>query len=214
MNNVLIIGASSGLGHELARQYLSESGFNVITVARSSTKSTISNEHIQADMSNPAELDDLVVRLSNCSYSVVIYCASAWGESREFKAEEIQKFIDAGPMGFLRLIERMVNNQCLTNLCSIISIGSTATLKNNSVLYGSNSPVYAMAKEMQRFVSFELQRKLLKKGIRITTLTLGGLGEDRIKSNDIFQIINCFHSLSPECRPVELIMPSQCDFEG
>jgi short-subunit dehydrogenase len=214
MNNVLIIGASSGLGQELARQYLSESGFNVITVARSSTKPTISNEHIQADMSNPADLDDLVVKLSNRSYSVVIYCASAWGESREFKAQEVQKFIDAGPMGFLGLIERMVNNQCLTNLCSIISIGSTATLKNNSVLYGSNSPVYAMAKEMQRFVSFELQRKLLKKGISVTTLTLGGLGEERIKSNDIFQIINCFHSLSPECRPVELIMPSQGDFEG
>ncbi|MBU3656289.1 MAG: SDR family NAD(P)-dependent oxidoreductase [Alphaproteobacteria bacterium] len=213
MSNVLIIGASSGLGKELAHQYFGQPDFHVTTVARSANEQKISDQHIQYDISKQENSENLLSIISERSYKLIIYCVSAWGESGEFKSEEIEQFVATGPMGFLKLIEKMIEHQILDEKASVFSIGSTTTLNSNAVLYGSNSPVYALAKEMQRFISLELQRKLLKKQASVTTLTVGGLGENRIKPIDIFKIINCFHSLSPECRPIELIMPSQTDFK-
>jgi hypothetical protein len=110
-------------------------------------------------------------------------------------------------------VEKLASKGCLSNPCSVISIGSTATVENNNILSSCSNPSYAIAKEMQRLVSFNLQRQLLTSGVRITTLTVGGIGDTRIQVDDIFSVIQCFHHLSPSCKPMELIMASHEDFE-
>jgi short-subunit dehydrogenase len=116
------------------------------------------NQHIQYDISKQENSENLSI-ISERSYKIIIYCVSAWGESGEFKSEEIEQFVATGHMGFLKLIEKMIEHQILDEKASVFSIGSTATLNSNAVLYGSNSPVYALAKEMQRFISLELHAK-------------------------------------------------------
>ena len=80
--NVLLIGASRGIGLELARQYL-DAGDRVIATARDKAGlerlSELGAQTIQLDVTNPASISGLSWRLDGEKLDVAIYVAGVFG---------------------------------------------------------------------------------------------------------------------------------------
>lgn len=212
---VLICGASSGLGKSLLDLYQVESHSKVIGVARTLPDECNSEFHT-LDITNIQEVNSLVELIKDAydKLDIIIYCCSAWGESEKYSSLDISEFIKPGPLAFLDLVRTLLDKNVLSERSSVISIGSTATLKNDSAMYGSNTPVYTMSKEIQRYISYDLQRQFKDTRKRFTTLTVGGLGEGRIPATDIKKTIDCISSLSSASKPFEIILPGRQDIVG
>ena len=80
--NVLLIGASRGIGLELARQYL-DAGDRVIATARDQAGldllKTLGAQTIQLDVTKPASISGLSWRLDGEKLDVAIYVAGVFG---------------------------------------------------------------------------------------------------------------------------------------
>ena len=80
MPTVLLIGASRGIGFELARQYIQE-GWRVIATARSddglARLKTLGAETLRLDVANPASNSSLAWQLDGEKIDVAIYVAGA-----------------------------------------------------------------------------------------------------------------------------------------
>jgi NAD(P)-dependent dehydrogenase (short-subunit alcohol dehydrogenase family) len=80
--NVLLIGASRGIGLELARQYL-DAGDRVVATARDKAGlerlSELGAQTIQLDVTNPASISGLSWRLDGEKLDVAIYVAGVFG---------------------------------------------------------------------------------------------------------------------------------------
>ena len=80
--NVLLIGASRGIGLELAKQYL-DAGDRVIATARDKagleTLNELGAQTIQLDVTNPASISGLSWRLDGEKIDVAIYVAGVFG---------------------------------------------------------------------------------------------------------------------------------------
>ena len=82
MSTALIIGASRGIGHELARQYLAN-GWRVIATARKSDDcaalEALGAQALQLDVTKMDEVAALGRTLGKASLDVAILCAGAYG---------------------------------------------------------------------------------------------------------------------------------------
>jgi NAD(P)-dependent dehydrogenase (short-subunit alcohol dehydrogenase family) len=80
--NVLLIGASRGIGLELARQYI-DAGDRVIATARTqdgiAKLEALGAETIQLDVTNPASISGLSWRLDGEKMDLAIYVAGVFG---------------------------------------------------------------------------------------------------------------------------------------
>jgi len=80
--NVLLIGASRGIGLELARQYL-DAGDRVIATARDpqglERLSEMGAQTIQLDVTNPASISGLSWRLDGEKLDLAVYVAGVFG---------------------------------------------------------------------------------------------------------------------------------------
>ena len=80
MNTVLLIGASRGIGHELARQYIAD-GWRVIATARSddglASLKALGAQTLRLDVANPASNSGLSWQLDGEKIDLAIYVAGA-----------------------------------------------------------------------------------------------------------------------------------------
>ena len=80
MKTVLLIGASRGIGHELARQYLAD-GWRVIATARSddglARLKALGAQTLRLDVANPASNSGLAWQLDGEKIDLAIYVAGA-----------------------------------------------------------------------------------------------------------------------------------------
>ena len=80
MSTVLLIGASRGIGHELARQYISD-GWRVIATARSDESianlKALGAQTLRLDVANPASNSGLAWQLDGEKIDLAIYVAGA-----------------------------------------------------------------------------------------------------------------------------------------
>jgi len=80
MTTVLLIGASRGIGHELARQYI-DNGARVIATARSdeglARLKALGAQTLRLDVANPASNSGLAWQLDGEKIDLAIYVAGA-----------------------------------------------------------------------------------------------------------------------------------------
>lgn len=218
--NVVIVGASKGLGADLATFFANSGDWFVTGSARSSQKPDYlgkQSQYISLDLQKQESVLNFATRLKQdikFKVDLLIYTASAWGESGSYKVKEFEQFLSIGPIGLLNTIEALSNVRILADDCNVIAIGSTATLKNNSYTISQSNPVYAASKLLQLEIMNQLQRMNHNNNQRFTTITAGGLGgPERLDSKDIFELIcNLTSSISNNACPMEIILPSISDF--
>ncbi len=123
--NSLIIGGTSGLGLEVARQ-MHEAGDNVtVTGRRELDESGITVEHFDlTEPELPRRIGELVTKLPDID--VVVYAAGYFQDGRvtDLSDEQIEEMMDVGGRGLIYLMRSVLDKQ--DHLPELVTITSTS----------------------------------------------------------------------------------------
>ncbi|SHI46965.1 Short-chain dehydrogenase [Clostridium cavendishii DSM 21758] len=179
MKKVLITGAGSGLGLELAKCYAKEKN-HVILVGRNKeklekavdeiTKSGESAEYFICDISNIESVKELVeyicIKHKTIDYLINNAGIGIFNPISELTVNEINKMIDINVKGTIMVTQRIlpyINER-------ILNIISTAGLKGKV-----NESVYCASKFAIRGFTESLQKEFIDEKIKITAVYMGGM---------------------------------------
>lgn len=179
MKKILITGAGTGLGKELAKIYAKDNN-HIILVARRSdklneVKKEIEKEGFSAsvmtcDISNYSEVQELRTKLIKDNYKIDYLINNAgvgyFGALEDLKLEELNTMIDVNVKGTI-----MLTKELLPYIKErIINIISTAGLKGKP-----NEAVYVASKFAIRGFSESLVKELEGKELKVTAVYMGGM---------------------------------------
>ena len=145
MATVLLIGASRGIGFELARQYVAD-GWRVIATARSedgvASLKALGAKTLRLDVADPASNADLYLQLSGEKIDLAIYVAGAMDRNSASTPPTRDSFdavMHTNVMGAMQLIPQivpMVREAHGVIACISSIMGSQqATTSGNAALY-------------------------------------------------------------------------------
>ncbi len=179
MKKILITGAGSGLGEELAKCY-AEQGNHIILVGRTIDKlegiakkireSGASAECMNHDVSNPDSVKVLAEKISEKYKSIDYLINSAgigcFGPIGEVTIDEIDAMIDINVKGTIlttKFLLPYLNER-------ILNIISTAGLRGKV-----NEAVYCASKFAVRGFTESLQKELKDRVVKVTAVYMGGM---------------------------------------
>ena len=235
--NILIIGASRGLGHALAAGLL-QGERHLYLVSRTLPQVLLQKENtaaytwIEADVAAPDFTSILKRELSNVAIDVLIYNAAIW-EQNAFREnyqfaddseDHLRNIIAINLTGAILAVQALLPNLQQAASAKIIFIGSTSGVDGNRT-----KPVaYAASKFGLRGVNNALRENFRGTNINSTILNLGDLsttipfeagkevvvqqvGYTRIPMQEVVDIINCIIQLSPATLVKEIDIPCSRD---
>jgi short-subunit dehydrogenase len=186
MTNVLITGASAGIGLALARQ-LAHENYSLTLVARSEPKlqeivKSLPGKHdyLRFDLSNPGEVKQLATHLTSRSYDVLINNAGVglYGHFEKIPLEEQLKMIRLNVEAMVVLshayLNRAVRGNALINVSSVL--GTTSF---------SGGAAYAGTKGFVARFSESLWHENKKKGIYVGCFSPGVTSSEFYKESGI-----------------------------
>jgi short-subunit dehydrogenase len=179
---VLVTGASSGIGLELAKE-LSERGADLILVARSEDKlnelaieirKSGSEAHVfMCDLSLHNSGEKLFNAIKDAGLSVDLLINNAgygrWGKFTDFSREDYAKMIQLNITSLTDLCHLFIPEMVEKENGGIINVGSIASF--SPIPYGN---VYSSSKSYVLNFTEALRYEYQKKGIQIMTLCPGG----------------------------------------
>ncbi len=179
MTNVLITGATAGIGAEFARQVAAR-GDDVVLVARTqdrldefarelSDRYRISTEVIAADLANRDDLARVEQRLSDPMRPVdILFNNAGFGHTENFLGGDIeveQQLLDVLVTAVLRLTHAA--------LPGMVSRGRGGVINNSSVASFIAGGTYSAAKAWVRVFSESLHGPMAAKGVTVMALCPG-----------------------------------------
>ena len=235
--NILIIGASRGLGHALAAGLLQkERHFYLLSRTLPQVLQQNGNAAaytwIEADVAATDFTSVLKRELHNIPIDVLIYNAAIW-EQNGFRGnycftddseEHLRNIIAVNLTGAILAVQALLPNLQQAAASKIIFIGSTSGAEGNRT-----KPVaYAASKFGLRGVNNALRENFRGTNINATILNLGDLsttipfeegkegvvskaGYNRIPLQEVVEIINCIIQLSPATLVKEMDIPCSRD---
>ncbi|HCQ88822.1 MULTISPECIES: SDR family NAD(P)-dependent oxidoreductase [unclassified Clostridium] len=179
MKKILITGAGSGLGAELAKCY-GEDKNHIILVGRNKEKlAKILNEIIQmgataeyvtCDISNPKSVEELGKYISENHITIDYLINNAgvgfFGPLGELTISEMDTMINVNIKGTILVTQKLL--PCINQ--KILNIISTAGLRGKA-----NETIYSASKFAVRGFTESLQKELADKDIKITAVYMGGM---------------------------------------
>lgn len=234
MTNYLILGASRGLGHALARG-LPQPNDTAYLVSRSLTDGLTETDGVKyislaADLSKPDAPERISAWLGDEVIDVCIYNAGIWetnwtrDDFESIDESQLRAIIDTNLMGLILCVRCVLPNLRKAAAGRLILIGSISGLDNES-----SSPVaYAASKFGVRGVAHALRPICRKAGIAITCLNPGCIANDvpyedgvaaalkkhngkAIPLADIVELLRAVLKLSPASCVKEINMPALRD---
>jgi NAD(P)-dependent dehydrogenase (short-subunit alcohol dehydrogenase family) len=145
MTTVLLIGASRGIGHELARQYLAD-GWRVIATARSddglASLKALGAQTLRLDVANPASNSGLSWQLDGEKIDLAIYVAGAMDRASASTPPTRDSFdavMHTNVMGAMQVIPQIVpmvqETQGVIACISSVMGSLQETTSGNAALY-------------------------------------------------------------------------------
>lgn len=178
--NILITGASTGLGREFAR-ISARDGHNVILVARSEDKLKLLKDELESNHSIDAKIVRLDLTMPNASSQLekmtidddvdVLINNAGFGYVSEFLVSDISKQLNMIDLNIKSLVEltHIFGNQFKQKGSGkILNIASVA-----GYIPGPNQPVYYASKSFVRSFSHAVAHKLKGTGVSLTILNPG-----------------------------------------
>ncbi len=177
MKNILITGASSGIGETVAR-YLSEQGYRVILVARSRDKLEQMCNELQNAICFPYDLSDLnhiesifqFCKENEILLDGVVHSAGTadLGAVRSMNADSAQYVMNVNCMSFTQIGKFMASRKYSANESSIVAISSLATQSMSA-----GTAAYAMSKTALNTACCILAKELARRRIRVNAIMPG-----------------------------------------
>lgn len=171
MKNIILTGASDGLGKEFAKLCISQN-INIIALCR--TKPDYDCDFIKMDLTDEESMINAcnIIKEKYSNFNAFINCAGVPGiqklnEITYSCLDDLMKINCIAPM-FLtsQLIDLIKNNEA-----DIINVGSTIGLKQGY----ENQLAYTTSKWALRGTSYNLQLELKKHNCRVIQLNVGGM---------------------------------------
>jgi short-subunit dehydrogenase len=230
MANVLILGASRGLGAALV-EGLPRKGDCVFGLSRSEPawrrkKSAIKRHWIEADLCELGAVQNARREIGKAPIDALIHVAGIWDEApfEEMHDDEIAEILDVDLRAFLAFTRGLAPNLRRADHAKIIAIGSTNGLDNGDM----TAVAYSAAKFGLRGACQALRQHFRKDGIAVTCLSPGSIASDvaygegaaaalkkhrgkRMPVADIVAMIRCILDLSPAACVKEIAMPALKD---
>ncbi len=183
MNNILITGASSGIGYEMSKIFAGK-GNNIILVARNEKKlhqiaEELKNKYpieikiIQQDLGQPDAAEIIFNQVKEWLLSVDILINNAGfyihGPFSETTWQKEQELIQLQCISHTKLVKLFLPDMLKKNNGRILNVCSTG-----SFMPGPYNAIYCAAKSFFLSFSEALSEELAYTGIRITALCPGG----------------------------------------
>ncbi|MBI1880133.1 MAG: SDR family oxidoreductase [Chloroflexi bacterium] len=239
MTNILILGASHGLGAAFSIG-VPEKNDKVWLVSRGQPASLSRNDNvirswIEADLSSTDVGQIISMALSGETLDVLIYNAGIW-ERHAFEndydfegVEEIEtrNIITVNLTAAIICIQKLIANLKKAGNAKIILIGSTSGLDNT----GSPEVAYTASKFGLRGLAQALRQNLRKDGIAVTCINPGEIAAEipyeqgvetaistyqgtRIPVQDLVTVVKCVINLSRVACIKEINMPAITDLNA
>ena len=170
MDTVLIVGASSGIGYELTKKFLSE-GYNVAALSR--TECVLAGvKNYLCDVALESKLDEILTAVisENPKIKYAVYCAGFSMASPLEKVDpaDYRYLFEVNFFGFLHCLRRLVpllrRNE--GTACVVSSLSSVAPIPFDSYYVASKAALNAFCTA--------LQTELSPRGVRVISVMPGG----------------------------------------
>ncbi len=174
----IVIGASSGIGAELAKQ-LAEGGALVATIARRTDRLQLLSDRYPErvfpfahDVNNIAEVPDLFQKCTDTltGLDLIIYCSGVMPQvgPHEYSTDKDIDMVNVNMSGAVAWLNCAATRMEGTGHGSIIGIGSVAGDRGRS-----GNPVYAASKAFMHTYMEALRNRLARKGVKVVTIKPG-----------------------------------------
>ncbi len=234
--NIIIIGASRGLGHAMSVG-LNQPDRHLYLISRSEPKAITQNNNsnytwIQADVAAGSFTQLLKEKLENVPVDVMIYNAAIW-EKNTFRGsyqisddseDDLRNIININLTGAIITVQAMLPNLQQAASAKIVFIGSTSGMDANR----TKAVAYQASKFGLRGLNNALRENFRGTHINSTILNLGDLSTDisyedgieavtnrfgysRIPMQEIIGIVELIIKLSPATLIKEMDVPGSHD---
>lgn len=196
LKSVIITGAGTGLGRELALKYGKE-GYHLILAGRSEetlseVKKQINNAHLTVmDIRNKREVDENI-RFLLKEYNVVGLINNAgigiFGPFEKVKEYEFEEMFQTNVLGTMYMTQAVLPNICELDGSFVMNIISTAGLRGKV-----NEAAYVASKFAVRGFTESLQKEYEEKPVLISAVYMGGMntpfwkGSEHVKDPSKFR---------------------------
>lgn len=196
MDSVIITGAGTGLGRELALKY-GEEGYHLILVGRSEeslseVRKQLNNAQIMViDIGNQQEVDKNIKSLLK-EYKVVGLINNAgvgyFGPFEKIKENEIEEMFQTNVFGTMYMTQAILPNICELDGSFVMNIISTAGLRGKM-----NESAYVASKFAVRGFTESIQKEYEEKPVLISAVYMGGMntpfwkGSEHVKDPSKFR---------------------------
>lgn len=181
--NILITGATSGIGQQLARDYAA-AGHHVVACGRNEQAlATLHNEypeHIAGQTLDIADADATQRALSTyTNIDLVILAAGVceYLDVEHFDAALFQRVFDVNVIGTMRCVEALLPQ--LSKGSTLVLVGSTARL-----LPFTRAEAYGASKAAVHYIAASLRIDLAKRGIEVLHVSPGFVETPMTAQND------------------------------
>ena len=184
MNTVLIMGATSGVGLELANQY-AQSGFYVLSCGRRKIESKNNIFHIEIDVTNDSFESKLKNILEEFRPEIAIYSSGVGFENMKLRSEIDSQVINTNVIGFTVFCNECIRHFEERGTGHLISITSVASLVSSA-----EAPSYSATKAYQvRFLQGLRMRCKTNNHISITEIRPGFIKTAMMKGDFLFWVL-------------------------
>lgn len=172
MKNIILTGASDGLGKEFAKKCLQEGDINIIAICR--TKPDYDCDHISTDLTDDKSIENScnIIKEKYKKIDALINCAGVPGVQ---KLEEVTYDVLDDLMKINVLAPIYLATQLITLIkeseADILNVGSTIGTKAGY----PDQIAYTTSKWAMRGTSYNLQLELKKYNCRVIQFNVGGM---------------------------------------
>lgn len=172
MKNIILTGASDGLGKEFAKKCLQEGNINIIAICR--TKPDYNCDFIQTDLTDDKSIENTcnIIKEKYKKIDALINCAGVPGVQ---KLEDVTYDVLDDLMKINVLAPIYLTTQLITLIkeseADILNVGSTIGTKAGY----TDQIAYTTSKWAMRGTSYNLQLELKKHNCRVIQFNVGGM---------------------------------------
>lgn len=170
-----IVGASSGIGAELATQLTDLGGWVAISARREDELNRIANGRMRVVPADVTDLDSMIAAADNVreefgAIDVAIFNAGYWAPVKidEFSSAPFQKSFDTNVMGLVHGIEAVLPQMIEAGGGTIAAVASVAGFRGLP-----NSSAYGATKAAEINLLESLRGDLAARGVKVQTICPG-----------------------------------------